>query len=60
MDQLSAGAGLLSDQLNKVSMFTNMRRNMWISSVNLDANKNLKLSGFTFVETCCQRIIRYI
>ncbi len=48
LTQLSTGAGLFSDQLNKLSNFANAKRNMWMSLVKLDANKNLKLSGFTF------------
>lgn len=48
LDQLSSGTGILSDQLKKLSNFTNYKRNIWMSSINLDLNKNLKLGGFTF------------
>ena len=48
LDQLSSGTGILSDQLKKLSNFTNYRRNIWMSSLNMDINKNLKLGGFTF------------
>lgn len=48
LNQLSGGTGILSNQLRKLSNFTNYRRNIWMSGVNMDVNKNLKLSGFTF------------
>ncbi|HSR18794.1 MAG TPA: hypothetical protein VLM39_11950 [Ignavibacteriaceae bacterium] len=47
LNQLSSGTGILSTQLRKLSNFTNYRRNIWMSGVNMDVNKNLKLSGFT-------------
>jgi hypothetical protein len=49
LDQLSSGTGILSDQLKKLSNFTNFRRNIWMSSLNMDINKNVKLGGYTFV-----------
>jgi Tfp pilus assembly protein PilN len=48
LNQLSSGTGILSSQLKKLSDFTNYRRNIWMSELNMDANKNVKLSGFTF------------
>jgi hypothetical protein len=48
LNQLSSGTGILSVQLRKLSNFTNQKRNLWISQVNIDAAKNLKLRGYTF------------
>ncbi len=47
LDQLSNGTGILSEQMKKLSSFTNNRRNVWISSIKMDLNKNLKLGGYT-------------
>jgi hypothetical protein len=47
LTQLSKGTGILSDQLKKLSDFTNNKRNFWMSSLKMDINKNEKLGGFT-------------
>lgn len=48
LNQLSSGMGIFSDQLKNLSNFTNYRRNLWISDVNIDQNKNIKVAGYTF------------
>jgi hypothetical protein len=47
LNQLSSGTGILSDQMKKLSTFTNYRRNIWMNSLKLDITKNLKLAGYT-------------
>jgi hypothetical protein len=47
LNQLSSGTGILSDQMKKLSGFTNNKRNIWMNSFKLDINKNLKLGGYT-------------
>ena len=48
LNQISSGTGVLSNQLKKLSDFTNYRRNMWMSELSIDAAKNVKLGGYTF------------
>ncbi|MEJ2617578.1 MAG: hypothetical protein P8Z35_21670, partial [Ignavibacteriaceae bacterium] len=47
LDQLSSGTGILSTQMKKLSDYTNKKRNLWISQINLNMNKNLKINGYT-------------
>ena len=47
LDQLSSGTEILSTQMRKLSDYTNQKRNLWISQINLDANKNMKINGYT-------------
>ncbi len=47
LNQLSSGTGLLSATVEKLSKFTDQRRNMWIGQIALDQNHNLKISGYT-------------
>jgi hypothetical protein len=51
LSQLSAGTGILSNQLKKIANFTNQDRIMWISSINMDERKDLVISGYTFSRT---------
>ncbi len=48
LNQLSSGTGILSEQMKKLSIFTNQKRNMWMKELAMDNQKNIKLSGFTF------------
>jgi len=48
LNQLSSGTGILSNQLRKLSDFTNYRRNLWMNELSMDEMKNVKLGGFTF------------
>ena len=43
-----AGTGIVSEQMKKLSGFTNQRRNMWMNQLTMDKQKNVKLGGFTF------------
>ena len=47
LNQLSVGREILSAQMKKLSDFTNQNRNIWISQLTVDKNKNLKLGGYT-------------
>lgn len=47
LNQLSKGTEILSNQLKKLSDFTSYKRNLWMSSLKMDINKNAKLNGFT-------------
>ena len=48
LNQLSSGTGIVSEQMKKLSGFTNQRRNMWMNQLTMDKQKNVKLGGFTF------------
>ena len=48
LNQLSKGTGILSTQMKKLANFTNQDRIMWISSINMDEQKDLVVSGYTF------------
>jgi hypothetical protein len=56
LNQLSSGTGIFSDQLKKLSGFTNQRRNLWISDLAIDQNKNIKISGYTFSRTMVKQL----
>ena len=47
LNNLSSGTGILSDAVKKVADFTDSKRNLWISSINLSADKSWQVSGYT-------------
>ena len=47
LDQLSAGAGILSMQMNKISDFTQKKENVWINQLSYKNQNNLKIEGYT-------------
>jgi hypothetical protein len=51
LSQLSAGTGVLSAQIKKLSAFTSNKDNLWISQITIDQSKTLKLAGYTFSRT---------
>ncbi|HZW38582.1 MAG TPA: hypothetical protein VFF33_04705 [Ignavibacteriaceae bacterium] len=48
LNNLAIGTGILSQQLFKLSDFTDRRGNIWMSKISIDLNKNLDLQGYTF------------
>lgn len=48
LNQLSAGTGILSDELKRIAEFVNARRNFWISEFSMNEQKMVKIAGFTF------------
>ncbi len=46
--QLSAGTGILSGQVKKLSNFTRNKGNLWITQVGIDQSRKLTLGGYTF------------
>src|ERR1035437_6744792 len=48
LTQLSGGTGILSSQIKKIANFTNQDKIMWISSINMDEQKDLLITGYTF------------
>lgn len=49
LDQLSSGTEVISNQMKKLAEFTDEKKNLWISQVKMDVNKNMKINGYTFV-----------
>jgi hypothetical protein len=48
LNQLSGGTGILSSQMKKIADFTSRDKIMWISSINMDEQKDLLITGYTF------------
>jgi hypothetical protein len=48
LNQLSGGTGILSSQMKKIADFTSRDKIMWISSINMDEQKDLLVTGYTF------------
>lgn len=47
LDQLSRGTGILSNQMWKLSNFTQQKDNIWISNLSYKNQDNLKIEGYT-------------
>jgi hypothetical protein len=48
LNQLSHGTGLFSTQLGKIATFTNQDKILWISKINMDDQRDVGISGYTF------------
>jgi hypothetical protein len=56
LDQLSAGTGILSMQMNKLSDFTQKKENVWINHLSFKNQDKLKVEGFTLDRTQARKL----
>jgi hypothetical protein len=56
LDQLSAGTGILSHQMSKLSSFTKDKENVWIRHLSFKNQSNLKLEGYTLDRTVARKL----
>jgi len=47
LDQISSGTGVWVENMEKLSDFTNKRRNLWIQEIKIDNTKPMTISGFS-------------
>ena len=47
LENLSTGTGVISQQMEKLSHFTEKKDSLWISNLNFDQTNNLKIEGYT-------------